>query len=487
MIFFVTLFSLSTGDASAQSYWTPVISTVTSSSFKAEWRIFPDYNHTTHYQIRLNKAFYGSSTLENSMFVNGLTPGTKYSAEIIVFHYGKIIEISSPSYILTCPEKPAKPLLVEVTSSTAKISWNTVPTATGYKVLVASQTYITTEADQTAADLTGFQPGSQISVSVSAKNESGYSLPSDPLIIQFLPPPASLTVNASEIGQTYFTLRWNQVTGAASYSAFLDNVQVASLASSVTSFKYENLTPGSSYTAGIAVIASGGSSSTISETKVLLIPATPQKPWATSIATYSFTLNWFPVSGADNYKIYRDGDWLIENIAAPASSAICRRGFNAGITASMTISACNASGESPKSEALIVKMPGTYTPQLNFSFLSDSKAKVGDAVSFYPQFKTNSISRYAIFIFPESAQIDIRTYQKFKNIDIIFCHSFYTLIKSEKNVTLLPDKNNYLRIHCLGNEARSGTVFVDTRHKIRAIQPYCNATELHFMIIKYFR
>ncbi|MBF0544659.1 MAG: fibronectin type III domain-containing protein [Candidatus Riflebacteria bacterium] len=476
----------------------PKISEVTSKSFRVNWQAYTAYDYSTHYQIGLNKALYGSSTLETTMFVDYLVGAATYSVEVMTFHQGKIVNISSPAIVLTCPTRPSSPRLVDVSSTTARIEWDKVSTAIGYQVYVGSQTYISTGGDQLNATLSGFSPGSKIKVSISAKNPSGYSDLSAPLEIQFLPPAPALKISPDEISQTSFILRWNDTPAAASFSAFLDENQIASLASSVRFYKFENLVPGSSHTARLNALNASGTISESASISVLLIPATPQKPWASSIATYSFILNWTPVLGATNYKVYRTADWLIENVSAPASSVVCQRGFNSGEIASISISASNSSGDSPKSEWLSVKLLGTFTPLLSFSFLEGKSARVGDPVSSLVNYasnfgilknvsSTNLISQTttstnpSVWYFPPKLQWSLNENFRLKlvsvsknpimnNVRLLVFHNSIPRPLPEKLFSLMSDPGNSLRKYFFGTRIECGVVVMDQRCHIRAIR-----------------
>ena len=83
-----------------------------------------------------------------------------------------------------------------------------------------------------------------------------------------------------------------------------------------------------------------------------LTPDIPTGLTATNITQNSFTLLWTAVTGATEYKIYKDG--ILETTVPASTTTVDITGLNPGTTYSMTVSSAIACGESPQSAPLNV-------------------------------------------------------------------------------------------------------------------------------------
>ncbi|HNV71301.1 MAG TPA: fibronectin type III domain-containing protein [Candidatus Ozemobacteraceae bacterium] len=340
------------GSWSATIAAVPTISQITPVSCVVSWPVYPQYDDSTHYQVRLNGALYGSSTKGTSQKVIAQRPGYTSTIDYVIYHKGKVLGVSSATQVLQCPATPVGVYADTITSTSFRLSWGDVPTAEEYLIIIdgyPSQT-VTAPAHQVLLD--GFLPGVLLNVRVRARNASGYSYDSKPLTVQLLPP-APLQISVSEIGQTSFRLSWLAATGAASYTVFRDTETVVEVGSSTLTYVVASCTPGASHTVRLQSRNANGLSDLSTETRVLMIPATPLRPMTLAVSSQSFTISWIPVLGAQGYKIWRDTEWQIGNVSSQTTTATFKKGFDPGNAASITVSAYNQTGDSPQS-------PGVY-------------------------------------------------------------------------------------------------------------------------------
>ncbi|MBI3039665.1 redoxin domain-containing protein, partial [bacterium] len=364
------------GQISSETVFPPKILGITPNSFSAEMTPPLSANFSTHYQLSLNGALFGASTKNSTILVNHMTPGMTYSVQGIVYQNGEVFGVSSPAQVLLTPPTPSNLSASNISTSSFLLLWKPVSTAIQYKVYRDGKTLLaTTLASESSILLTGFQAGELVSVNVVAKNNSGDSFLSNPLIVQLKPKPPVITIVASQIKQTSFALSWSSVESAASYTVFKDDVSFKTVGATVTSLIVDGCEPGATITAYVTAINQSGSSEPSSKTQVLTIPATPPKPWTTSIGTNSFVLGWSTIKGASAYKVYRDVDWQIGYILAPATGSKFSIGFNPGTTASITVVSSNRSGDSFHSPPLSVTFLTNATATFNFHQFSCSANK----------------------------------------------------------------------------------------------------------------
>ncbi len=338
----------------------PTISQITPVSCVVSWPSYSSFDETTHYQVRLNGAFYGSSTKGNSQTVIAQRPGNTSAIDYVIYHRGKMIGVSSSTLVLQCPAAPTGVYADTITSTSFRLSWGDVPTAEEYMVIIDGYPSQMVAAPAHVVTLTGFLPGELLNVRVRARNASGYSYDSKSILVQLLPP-APLKIAVSEIGQTAFRLSWEAATGAASYTVFRDTETVAEVGSETLTYIVASCTPGATHVAKLQSRNANGFSELSTETRVLMLPATPLRPMLLAVSSQSFTISWISVTGAGGYKIWRDTEWQIGNVSSLTTMATFNKGFDPGVAASITVSAYNNTGDSPQSPGLYVVMTDAST------------------------------------------------------------------------------------------------------------------------------
>lgn len=338
----------------------PKISEISPTSMKVAWAPYDKFDATTHYQVRIDHALYGASLTGSDVTVYHLKPARTYRIEVITYHQGSMIGISSPTSVLMGPAAPETLFTSDITTSTFVLHWTSAPTATGYHVIDSSGKILATlAASANSATLTGFSPGQTVTVRVVSENPSSVSQPSKPVTVVLKPRPPDLTVAVDQIASTSFLVTWNLVEGAASYTVFVGTSPFAIVASSVSSLRVEGQEPGASLTVKILAENASGQSEYSPAVSVQLKPGDPERPWVTSLSSATFVLNWKLVNGAESYQVFNDKAWHLANIPAPTTSTLVKGGFNPGEVARITLVARNKTGDSGHSLPVIVTFPSS--------------------------------------------------------------------------------------------------------------------------------
>ena len=149
----------------------PVIENIKSDKMSVSWDPYPDFNNTTHYQVQLNHALYGSSTRDNKIDLQSLQPGSTYKTSIVTYQDGTVVGVSSPTTVLMAPAIPQGITPYNIGSASFALVWTKVHSATEYRIYeFPNKILATTSADINTAFITGLTPGSIISVSMTALN-----------------------------------------------------------------------------------------------------------------------------------------------------------------------------------------------------------------------------------------------------------------------------------------------------------------------------
>ncbi len=363
-----------TGRAAGEHLQAPTISQIRPASFRVGWATYASADATTHYQVRIDHALFGASLTGDHTTVSSLKPGRTYKVEVITYHQGAMIGISSPTTVLTGPAAPLTVYATDVTTSTFQLHWTPVPTATAYHVVDASGKVLATAgASDTSALLGGFSPGQSVTVRVVSENPSSLSDASKPLTVVLKPRPPDLTVATDQIASSGFLLTWTAVEGASSYTVLIGTSPYAVVASSVMSLRVVGLEPGSLVTVKIMAENAAGASEYSAEQTVQLRPGDPAKPWVTDLASTTFVLSWNPVKGAESYQIFNEA-WHLANVSASVTSTLVKSDFNPGEIATITLVARNSTGDSGRSPPVIVQFPSptasgsaTIIPEMSLS------------------------------------------------------------------------------------------------------------------------
>ncbi len=237
------------------------------------------------------------TTEDTSITFTGLTPDTDYTYQVRTNHADGQSTLSPEQTVRLAsglPEAPADVTAV-TTDDSVTVSWSPAADAGSYEVTCNGNT---TETTDTSAVFTGFQPDTEYSYSVRAKNDRGVS-PSSP-VKKVRTAPAPPTAPRTERTPDSITVSWDPITGALSYDIeFGDQVYRVT----VPSKTFEGLAANTDYTYRIRVNNKDGSSA-YSPWKTVRtgsnLPGVPQDVRAVS-SFDTVTISWRNDSQATEY------------------------------------------------------------------------------------------------------------------------------------------------------------------------------------------
>ena len=226
----------------------PSVTNITETTADVSWAASNDDNGVAGYEVYLNgtKVADVSGT---SVTLTGLSSGTTYSVTVRARDTaGQLSEPSEATQFTTeepppvdnPPSKPGKPVVSNVTHSTADVSWAASSddnAVVGYEVFVNGSKVA--DVSGTSYTLTGLQPDTNYSVTVRAKDDAGQlSEPSDATSFRTSqapdtqPPSKPGKPSATSVTSTSVTLTWTASTdnvGVAGYDVYRDGVKVTSV------------------------------------------------------------------------------------------------------------------------------------------------------------------------------------------------------------------------------------------------------------------
>ena len=342
-----------------QSYFNaaPSIQHLSNTSIEVNWNMYPDSDFSTHYQVMLDHVYYGHSTKNLKQICNKITPGSKLDVRVVTFHKGEFCGISSTTKILMRPAAPKSIKVYDVATSSFGILWSGVESATSYNVYNGDTIIGSKEESGTDNKLTfsGFEPGSTLKVSMTSINSSGESPKSDPIMVELVQV-ASLTLKIpnNSITATSFKVKWDKQKFAKGYKVFVNDGVVATLSADITEYDVTNLDAGTSVSVKIGLLNSAGDVSATSDS--IIVQLKPDAPvlTATDISSFSCILTWSVANGANNYKIFENGDNAIYNVPSTITNVTVIEGVNPGSTVFYKVRAVNDIGESEDSNIVEV-------------------------------------------------------------------------------------------------------------------------------------
>lgn len=344
--------------ASENSYFSqaPTVEHINNTTIKVSWNSYPDANETTHYQVLADAKYYGSSTKLLHETVKYLNPGGDFEVKVVTFHNGRLLGVSSATQVLMTPLAVSNIKVFDVTTNSFGIMWSGVETATKYN-FYNNNTLIGSKEESginNKLTLNGFEDGALLNITMTAVNKTGESPSSDVIPVQLFPVASlSLKIVDRDITSTSFKVKWTPVKYASSYKILINEEEIASVSSDITEYTVKDLMAGTSVSVKIAVANSAGQAVNDESVIVQLKPSTPILT-ATDISSYSVTLTWSVSNGANNYKVFVNGENAIYNVPSTITNLTVTDGVNEGMTATYTVRGVNDIGESEDSNAVTV-------------------------------------------------------------------------------------------------------------------------------------
>ncbi len=339
----------------------PVINFLSNKSIEVKWNHYPSGDESTHYQVMLDHVYYDSSTKKTRQVCNYLTPGSKVEVRVVTFHKGDFKGISTITEILM-PTNPPEFLTYDVATTSFGILWSGVDTATSYNIynnnnLIASKPESGTNNKML---LTGFEPGETLNISMTAINPSGESPKSAVKVVQLLPVASlTMTIPNNSITSTSFKIKWTKQAYASGYRILINDESFATVGGNTDEYTVSGLNAGTTVSVKIAVMNSAGEAATSESIIVQLKPDAPILT-ATDISSYSCTLTWSVANGANNYKIFENGDNAIYNVPSTITNVTITENVIPGATFHYKVRAVNDIGESEDSNIVEVTfLPST--------------------------------------------------------------------------------------------------------------------------------
>ena len=366
----------------------PTVQKLSNSSIEVSWNQFPNANASTHYQVMLNHTYYGSSTKGLKQICKFMIPSSEVSVNVVTFHNGEFCGLSSATTILMPPPVPTGILVTNVATSSFEILWDKVETATSYKIydsdkLLAQKAESGTNNRLTISNLT---EGSYLNVSMTAINNGGESQKSEVIPVQLLPI-ASMTmvIPNSSITSTSFKVKWTKQEYAKGYKILVNDEIVGETDAKTLEYEVKGLDAGTTVSVKVAIANDAGISATADGIIVQLKPDAPILT-VTEISSYSCTLTWSVANGANNYKIFVNGENAIYNVPSTITNVTLTEGVNEGQTYKYMVRAVNDIGESEDSNVVEV----TYQAGSNSS--TDSTNASASAPLLYNRGMSTSIN-----------------------------------------------------------------------------------------------
>lgn len=277
-------------------------------------------------------------------------------------------------YATVIPAAPSGLSAVAAPGS-VQLQWSGSPGAATYNVYqgtkpgAESATPVLTGITATQVMINGLTNGTIYYFTVTAVDTAGQSPPSNEasaMPVTAPPAPSGLTAKP---GDMEVSLNWNATPWATRYRVYVNGQFVGD--TTATSYVATGLQDGTAYgfsVSGINAQGEGPKSAAILATP-LVLPLPPPAPTGIVVSSGDGTaeLNWTASPGATSYRIYQGltpgGESKVPVQTGITSPYASLSGLVNGITYYLTITAVNASGESPASqEAIAIPQPFPTIP-----------------------------------------------------------------------------------------------------------------------------
>lgn len=277
-------------------------------------------------------------------FADAPTPGVEmfYRLSASSSAGTSVSDVLKASRPLSIPASPDA-LAASVSGLKVSLSWNEVPFAAGYRIFKDD---VFAGVSDTTSYETSLPAGSSASFKVLAYNAAGASAWSSPVSAQVAPAaPSNLALSSSG---SSVSLTWSPSAGASKYILSYGD-QTLELSSAETSAEL-SLNLGSTTT--FSLYASNAAGNSAAASKTLTLPPAPPSNFKAEAKDTEVTLTWDASVGASAYLLELDGVSAGIWVASPATLTL-----PVGSTASISLLAQNAGGESSKVYASVSSVP----------------------------------------------------------------------------------------------------------------------------------
>jgi hypothetical protein len=246
-----------------------------------------------------------------------------------------IVTVTTPGSAPVAPVAAAPTL---ITASSFMANWNVAANATGYKLDVSSDNFVTFLPDYNAKPLTGtsepindLMPNTSYQYRVRATNAGGTSVNSNVIVAVTVMPPAAPELTVSSVTIESFVANWTAVEEATSYRIDVSsdnfNTFLAGYNDKVVSGNSEavgGLTPSTSYQVRVRAVNANGTSANSGVVFVSThdLPNPPNASAPSSVTATSFVGNWSTVSGATSYRLDVSSDNFVNFIPGYSDKAV---------------------------------------------------------------------------------------------------------------------------------------------------------------------
>jgi large repetitive protein len=255
--------------------------------------------------------------------VTGLNGSVTYYYRVRAYNASGIGATSGSITTTTLSDPSPAPVATNASSlaqTSFSANWNTVATATGYKLDVATDMGFTSfvsgfedlnVGNVTTYSVTGLATGTTYYFRTRSYNATGTSSNSNVKTVLTIPVNPTVT-SATTIAETGFTANWNASPSAATY--FLDLSTDPAFGSfvgvynnkdvgNVTTLSFTGLSSGTSYYCRVRANNASGTSGNSGTVSALTKPAAPVASAATSLTTTGFSANWAAATGTSTYHL----------------------------------------------------------------------------------------------------------------------------------------------------------------------------------------
>ena len=328
------------------------------------------------YKLWRSEATSNSSTTSTTYTFENLNPYQTYNLYVWTVDAAGV-ESAKVVTQVTMPGRPGVPRTAaptglqasNITTSSATLSWNAVPGATGYRVWRSSGQMVRLPTTARSYTFAGLLPSRKYSLTVWAVGDRGLS-PTARVVIHTQGPtlatPTGLRATTSVTATAATaTLTWSAVSGAASYGLWRSDGQ--NVTTTGTSYTFTRLIPHKRYNLYVWAVDSAGHGSAHARVSVTLPgrpgvaqTAAPTGVQASGITASSATLSWNGVAGATGYEVWRSGGQSVD-LAATARSYTFT-GLTGERRYSLYVWALGSGGMSPQTRVVITTLPAPAPP-----------------------------------------------------------------------------------------------------------------------------